>query len=395
MKQLALTYRSFLGRQRIELPYSKSIVARQLLLTYMQNKPLPSLPEKEEAYALCNEDILVIWRAVHLLRQRPNGETIQLDCGSSGTAMRFLMIAAIYERCETFLVGSPQLMERIKQDDLSFFPSMGAKCTLHDCGVAITPLIPVKQVHLHTEWKSSQYCSAILICNRALGNMVTFDFSEQTPSYTYLQLTKGVLQQEQNALERDWSAATFWYQLAMSHPEQLSIQLPGLHRESLQPDALIQQSVVPLGITTSSMGNILEVSGAKTDQCTEEVVLHIDQHLDSFLPLALAFIRNRRPFTFNGTRNLRYKESNRIASFLEAVEWYNVGGFSITDNAISWDGTWGKLPEMVMINPHGDHRVAMVFAVFAVTLPEVTTVLLNPDCIAKSYPRFLEQLLGK
>lgn len=395
MKQIALTYRSFPSRQQIELPYSKSIVARRLLLAYMQNKPLPPLPEEEEAYSLCNEDILVVWRAVHQLRQRPEGETIQIDCGSSATAMRFLMIVAIYERCATFLIGSPQLMKRIEQDDCSFFALMGAECQLHDCGVAITPYLPAKRVHLTTQWKSSQYCSAILICNRALDHEVSFEFSDQSPSYSYLRLTQELLAEEQSStLERDWSAATFWYQLTMSHPEALDIEFPGLQTNSLQPDALIQRDALQMGISSEQIGDALQAIGSTGEERIGEAHIHIEQHLDSFLPLALTYIRNRKPFRIIGTSNLRYKESNRIASFLEAMEWYNVGGFSITDNEISWDGTWGDLPEMVMINPHGDHRVAMAFAVFAVTLPRITTVLLDPDCIAKSYPRFLDQLLG-
>lgn len=395
MKQISLTYRSFPKEQSIELPYSKSIVARQLLLAYMQNKPLPPLPEAEEAFALCNQDILLIWHAVHRLRQRAEGETVQLDCGSSATAMRFLMIAAIYERFETFLVGSPQLMTRIEQDDLSFLHLMGAECRLYDSGVAIIPHMPVTKVHLTTEWKSSQYCSAILICNKALGNQVTFDFPDQAPSYSYLKLTKELLEQEYPApLERDWSAATFWYQLSMSYPDALDMQFPGLQQKSLQPDAKIKRDGLMMGTTTQQIGEKLLITSVPSHLRMGVDTIYIDQHLDSFLPLTLTYIRNHKPFRIIGTRNLRYKESNRIASFIEAMEWYNVGGFSITDDEIIWDGTWGKLPEMVMINPHGDHRVAMAFAVFAVTLPGVTTVLLDPDCIAKSYPRFLDHLLG-
>lgn len=395
MKQITLNYRSFPGVQRIELPYSKSIVARQLLLTYMQNKPLPPLPEEDEAFSLCNEDIIVLWRAVHLLRQRPQGETIQIDCGSSATAMRFLMIAAVYEHYEIFLVGTPQLLQRIEQDDLSFFSQLGAECRLHEYGIAMTPLHTVKSTHLTTLWKSSQYCSALLICNKALDNHVTFDFAANDPSYSYLQLTKYFVEQDTSGtLERDWSSATFWYQLSMSHPEVVEIQLNQLSEYSFQPDALISSDALMMGTTTVQVDNGLRIQSLPTSQREGVECIPIDQHLDSFLPLALTYIRNRKPFKIIGTRHLRYKESNRIASFLEAVEWYNVGGFSIRENEISWDGTWGDLPEMVMINPHGDHRVAMAFAVFAVTLPNVTTVLLDPDCISKSYPRFLSQLLG-
>ena len=43
------------------------------------------------------------------------------------------------------------------------------------------------------------------------------------------------------------------------------------------------------------------------------------------------------------------------------------------------------------IDPHGDHRIAMSFAVLG-TVAEGGTVINDPDCVSKSYPGFWEGL---
>lgn len=396
MSQITACYRSYDSELSIELPYSKSVVARQLLLTYLHNEPLPPVPQAEEALTLCNDDIFVIWHAVHKLRQRADGEPIQIDCGSSATAMRFLMVISVYEKSDTFLLGSDQLMSRVSKDNLSFLEQMGARCQLSSHGVAIAPLSLVRHVHLSIQWSSSQYCSAILMCNSALGLQVTFDYPESTSSYSYLALTQSMLGgKHRQPLERDWSSATFWFQLAMSHPSELHIRLPELPFQSKQPDALICRDALMMGVTAESTGGVLELNSVAPAYRFGVKHIHIAQHLDSFLPLTLSYIRNHKPFTMSGVANLRQKESNRIDTFLEALEWFNVRGFEVGDDTLSWNGTWGKLPDVVMINPYGDHRVAMAFGVFAVTLPHVTTVILDPECAEKSYPQFFAQLMGR
>ncbi|HET8945887.1 MAG TPA: 3-phosphoshikimate 1-carboxyvinyltransferase, partial [Candidatus Polarisedimenticolia bacterium] len=48
------------------------------------------------------------------------------------------------------------------------------------------------------------------------------------------------------------------------------------------------------------------------------------------------------------------------------------------------------------IDPHGDHRMAMAFAVAGLRVPGTT--VLDPACVAKSYPGFwddFERLSGQ
>jgi 3-phosphoshikimate 1-carboxyvinyltransferase len=88
----------------------------------------------------------------------------------------------------------------------------------------------------------------------------------------------------------------------------------------------------------------------------------------------------------SGVPHLRLKETDRIAVLCEAIR--GLGG----DAEPRSDGLVVRPRRLAggTIDPRGDHRMAMAFAVAGLRLPGVT--ILDPGCVAKSYPRFWDDL---
>lgn len=388
---LTLPHLSFPRELHIQLPYSKSVGARQLLSSYLQGRPLPSLRREEEACFLYCEDLLVLHSALSDLRSRKGREVLRLQCGDSGTAFRFLAVTALYESSATELTGSPRLLERISRDDLSFIEQMGGTYQLGTDVLRINPPAKVKEVLVTSQWYSSQYLSAIELCNAYCGSKVSYHFESSRPSYSYLQLTKKMIAQGLgDEIERDWSAASFWYQLLATRSDIEQIYFH-ISLDSAQPDARLVSFFTPFGVKTKQTDQGV-VAIRESQIAPSHIDFDLSQNLDLFLPIALTALALRVPFEMRGIAMLRHKESDRIESFLHHVQLYGYRAFVLTDDSLTWDGSAHQPPAQVTIDPDRDHRVAMAMTMFAFTHSSTTTTILTPGVVAKSYPTFLTQL---
>ena len=101
-----------------------------------------------------------------------------------------------------------------------------------------------------------------------------------------------------------------------------------------------------------------------------------------------------RSFRMTGVRTLRLKESDRIEALREELLKLGYVLKIESDDAISWYGERVKTaPEAPVIDPHGDHRLAMAFAPAAVRFPGL--IIADAHVVSKSYPaywRHLEQV---
>jgi 3-phosphoshikimate 1-carboxyvinyltransferase len=101
------------------------------------------------------------------------------------------------------------------------------------------------------------------------------------------------------------------------------------------------------------------------------------------------------PFTEEGVeiRNageLRVKESDRIAVLVENLRRMGATAEERPDGLKVEGRHAGKL-HGAEIEPHGDHRIAMAFAVAALAA-EGESVIRDADCAGVSYPAFFEDL---
>jgi 3-phosphoshikimate 1-carboxyvinyltransferase len=86
--------------------------------------------------------------------------------------------------------------------------------------------------------------------------------------------------------------------------------------------------------------------------------------------------------------HLKAKESDRLSAVVNELVKMGIDAHSSADKLIVTGGT----PHGARIETYGDHRIAMSFAVAGLVTPQ--TVILDKDCVQKSFPDFWEVLEG-
>ena len=82
------------------------------------------------------------------------------------------------------------------------------------------------------------------------------------------------------------------------------------------------------------------------------------------------------------------KETDRIATVVEGLRSM---GVEVEEHEDGLEVVGGRKLKGARINSHGDHRIAMAFAI-AGLFADGETVIENTACIATSYPGFEEQM---
>ena len=336
----------------IDLPISKSIANRLLILQALDDKPLmdvsdPNIPQDVKVLHDALTDIAVG-------KQR-------LDLGECGTAMRFLTAyCARKEGCNVRLDGTPRMRKRPIEKlvraliacgaDIWYEGEMGfVPLRIHGRNL-VEPLSgkefqPTPRIKVDSP-DSSQFVSALLLVGLK---------AETNLNSPYIRMTRTIIERwrsgQQITMERDWSSAAFWYEYVAIHGGEL--RLNGLTEDTVQGDKELIRLFRPFGVTTrfDAEGAVI----ARTQRCSHlPRIVNFRDFPDIYPAYAMTCKRLHIPLLALGTDSLRLKESDRLKSVKERQSY-------------------------------GDHRVAM--ALMAADLPCDDT-----QCIAKSYPAFLENL---
>jgi 3-phosphoshikimate 1-carboxyvinyltransferase len=178
-------------------------------------------------------------------------------------------------------------------------------------------------------------------------------------------------------VEKDLSAASYWVVLSLIN--NIPVTLPGITLPSLQGDERIFEIAESVGGRIMLFENRVEVSG----EVSKGADIDCSDIPDLVPALSVLALFAPSSSIFRNIKHLEYKESNRIEALRENI--HALGGKSIYE-----DGTLSIKPvkkyQGAPINTHGDHRIAMSFAV-AGTRIEGTSID-EPECVQKSYPEF-------
>lgn len=399
---MEIGYKEFPTEFSVDLPISKSILARQLVLDYIHNTPLADRINRLEGYFL-PLDIKYISNALLRLEERKragNREPILLETGQSGTAYRFLLVLALWEKGDVILSHEPQLTKRIKAIDLLPFIEIGAKIDFRPDHnkTYIKGNIKVTGDIDDSKWNTSQFSSALLLTEPLHRGSIRLQKDPNRSSYSYYELTQKVIKEYRTTTstseEGDWSAAAFWYQLMVSHPEIHAIHFNNLNAESAQPDRVITRIFQNFGINTDANNKLTRIPKVSNK-------LHIDlsQSLDLFPSIMISAIWLNIPFEISGIKNLRVKESDRISSIIENFKALGVDDINVKDDII-YRINLQNVPRVTfkdnaILNSYDDHRIAMSFGVLATSIKNKNYKLIGAEAVSKSYPNFFESLLKK
>jgi 3-phosphoshikimate 1-carboxyvinyltransferase len=343
-----------------------------------------------------------------------------LDAGNSGTTMRLLAGILAGQEFTTQLTGDASLQKRPMKRVVGPLRQMGADIRAREDNFA--PL-EIRGGRLHAiDFKmpmaSAQVKSSVLLAGLFAEGETIVTEPARTRDHTELALEefgvpiektgktirlaglatgKGGAKLQARSLEvpGDLSSAVFFIAAASLFPDaNLLIHNVGLNPTRtavLDVFASMGASLQMLSVR-SAHGEIvgdLAVKGASLRGGIiegEQIPLVIDE-----LPMLAAL----GPYTEQGIEirdaaELRVKESDRIAALAENLRRMGATVEERPDGLRVEGRTAGKL-RGAEIDPHGDHRIAMAFAVAALAATGAT-VIRNADCAGVSYPSFFDDL---
>lgn len=376
----------------VELPLSKSMSVRAVAMAATGAK----LPD---ALAQCAD--------VDAMQRVAAARTGSVDAGDSGAALRFGMaLLAATEGADVTITGSPRLMERPVEPLIDALQALGADVERTAVGIHVRGKRLAGGRASFGEGVSSQYISALLLAAPLMDGTLDIEIDWNQPSLPYIDMTLGMMrscgidaQREgrdicvrpgaytENApeIERDWSAAAFWYETAALTAG--FVDLPGLTADSLQGDRAVAGIFTRLGVVTS-----FDAEGAHL--CADPE-MHARLDLDcsatpDLVPaLAVSAALLGMPFELSGVAALAHKESDRLQALVSELAKLGILA-SAERGTLSWDGSRVPVLELPEFSSHADHRIAMALAPVSVFVPGIT--IDGIECVDKSYPEFLTHL---
>ncbi len=259
----------------IQLPISKSIANRILLLQAIHGDPLMRVSTGMP------DDVVVLHDALEALQEYrkskiENQESpLVLHLKNCGTALRFLQVHL--EQCypgePIELTGDERLMER-KGKPTSQIDSARI---LHGLNV------PVQE-------NESPY---ITMSRELAKNYSTSNI--------------------QDSIEADWSAAAFWYEYVAIHGGVLLLE--GLKRETLQGDKMVASLYSKyFGVITSYTDEGAKIYKSSFPLKYDKVSIDFENIPDLYPVIAFTCERLHITLEATGTSRLRFKESNRLTA---------------------------------------------------------------------------------
>ncbi len=396
-----MDYRIFPPEEILEttvtLPLSKSISARALIMAALG-------ADRPEEVADC-DDTAAMERAL-------GSDDENINVGAAGTAMRFLTAyyAAVPGK-KVVIDGCERMRERPIGVLVDALRRLGAR--IEYVGREGYPPLKIEGTRLtggEVEMDatvSSQFVSAVLMVAPTMALPLKLKLEGDTVSAPYIKMTVAMMRErgiavetERDsitvasqpyagggaAVERDWSAAAFWYEIAAITAGWVT--LPGLTDNSIQGDSVLAEIYPRLGVVTEWGEDGAELSA--TPDLFSRIDLDMTDTPDLAQAVAVTACAVGLPFRLTGVSSLRIKETDRLEALCR--ELLKVGCLAETegDNVISWDGRRMPLMAMPEIDTYGDHRMAMAFAPLAVFIPGI--VIKDIEVVGKSYPGYWDAL---
>lgn len=384
----------------IQLPASKSISNRALIINALGKGTYPPVNLSD-----CDDTCVMI-------KALTEGEET-IDIMAAGTAMRFLTAYLSVTPGEKIITGTARMQQRPIQILVDALRELGAE--IEYAGNEGFPPLSIKGAELQGNEitlkgnVSSQYISALLMIGPVLKNGLILHLSGEIVSRPYINLTLQLMQdfgakaawtspssisvapQPYQSIpftvESDWSAASYWYQIAILS-SKAEIELLGLFHNSYQGDSRGAEVFSRLGITTefTPKGIKLKKTGKVPPRLDEDFVDIPDLAQTFVVTCALLNI----PFRFTGLQSLKIKETDRIAALRTELKKLGYVIEEENDSVLMWNGERCEPEKVPVIATYEDHRMAMAFAPAVILHPNLE--IADPQVVTKSYPGYWEDL---
>ena len=372
----------------ITLPASKSESNRVLMIAAYGGFT-PDVQNLSES-----NDTFVLSKALAYINR---GSAI-VDIADSGTAARFLTTYLACHEGHWLLMGTKRMCQRPMASLVEALRSLGADIKYVEkegflpLQINGKPLAGGKVSIDMTQ--SSQFASSLLLAAPMWSQGLEMEMLGDLSSLPYLDMTLVMMQHFSARVERvgrtiivkpipyqsrpftiepDWSAASYWYEMA-AFSEECEIKLRSLKvpelvegpkgQHYLQGDTVIAEWMQQLGVGTFVDENdvvLKKIPFEKRPLCFD-----FSQHPDLYPTVAAICAGLNVKATFKGLDNLALKESDRVAAMQMELA-------KLVDRPIRFSA-------------HNDHRIVMALAPLSMLVGPVSFDI--PEVVKKSYPNF-------
>lgn len=304
----------------------------------------------------------------------------EMDCGESGSTLRFILPVVCALGVETKIHMSGRLPYRPLSPLWEELERMG--CSLSK---------PTEDM-IQTSGKlrngtfaipgnvSSQYISGLLFALSLLDGSSNINITGILESKPYVDMTLRALQLFGASIEN--------YCVHSSFP----LKTPG--NVNVEGD----WSNAAFFLVAKALGNVLYVTGLDQNSPQgDRAIMDLLQIEDSnptisaadipdLVPILSVLFAAKNGATFTNISRLRLKESDRVKTVIDMLAALGIHAEATEDTLIVYGGHF----QSGTVDAHNDHRIAMSAAI-AATLANGPVKIIGAECVAKSYPAFWKE----
>ena len=321
-----------------------------------------------------------------------------LDCGESGSTLRFLLPVAAALGAPARFVGSGRLPERPLADLIQTLKKHGVTFSAEKLPFEIGGKLAGGRFELPGN-VSSQYVSGLLFAMYAADLPGGIALTTRLESSRYVDMTVATLRKfgadirrdgdaftvgkrsaaapASLAVEGDWSnAAAFLVAGALGG----SVTVTGLDTDSLQPDRAVVDILQKFGAQVAVNGDEVTASPG----VPRPAVVDVSETPDLLPVLAILAAKSPGKSRFVNAARLRLKESDRLSSTARLLKSIGVEVAELPD---ALEITGGTPVRGGSVDSCNDHRLVMA-ATAAATLGATPLTVKDAEAIRKSQPDF-------
>lgn len=331
------------------------------------------------------------------------------DFKDSGLAVRMCLPVLSLNDFPVEVMGSRQLRQRPMQFFKEILPRLGVSIISENDQLPMTVCGPLLPQSIEVDGSiSSQFMTGLIMAYSAAGAHEVSITVKNLVSKPYLDLTLEVLRdfglaapiETSPAVYRftagstkmspaefsynipgDWSSAAF---MLVAGAIAGDLTLTGLDAFSAQGDKAILGALMDAGVSLSIMADRVRAQRSSL----KAFHFNATDTPDLFPPLAVLAACARGTSVIEGISRLYGKESNRAETIMSVMNALGAR-ISLQDDLMIVEG--GHLLKGAPVKSFGDHRIAMMAAVAALTAEGLTTIE-DSEAISKSYPAFFKDL---
>ncbi len=336
----------------------------------------------------------------------PAADGVSVDARLSGTTSRFVLPLVAVGAGTVVVDGADQLRARPFTDQLAALRALGAQVTERGepgCLPVEVTGRPLAGGRVSVPGDvSSQFTSGLLMAAPLMAGSLTIELSGDVVSRPYLDLTLDVMasfgvrvecpddrtfvvpaggyRAANLSIEPDATAASYF--LAAAAITGGRVRVEGLDRSSRQGDVLFADVLEQMGATVRWGDGHVEVEGSRLSGGVFDL-RHVS---DTAQTLAAVAVFADGPVDITGVGFIRRKETDRIAAMVAELRRCGVAAEELDDGM-------RIVPDVNRlhggsIRTYDDHRMAMSMALVGLRVPGVE--ILDPDCVAKTFPEFFD-----